>query len=1083
MAVAAPRTSKEEQDDWSQERLLRIAGPEYGENTPVRITGPDWTSLVIVHAECGPRSAPLDCTSVVASRVRANKLNDILRHLWVDDGAQQGRTRDYQFVVVYRAEVRFRDEMDSRWGKLSISHDCEVEVKEPVFPFAKGKWKSLERFLLACKFTDVALQEEIFYAPSLKEARIQHLVKDAEKRGLIRPDWESKREDFMYKGLRAKFKDPDCHDVLLNTAGMRVVWMGGTEWSEASYWGVGSKGEGMNRLGSMLGELYRETTLEKRYPEVPSALFFSAATEQFEDADFSTDNFVRTLTHKLLEGIRGMPGERGAADAGRRQVAQSFRSLFDGAVELLEMHKARADQERAHCNARLAESGEVLKSRAQQQLVDVEPALRRLETSLARVKGATLDVGEMIAVTERQIQRAQDARALIRQFNAFCALGEESMSKLVTLLTTREERQREKRKADRERFLAEVYAMIAKGRIVEIGEDYDDDLYDIDECNLSMARHATKPQGVHEAMSQDPVLQEVMQSHEYRGMLDQFKVLDLLAKDSQTVQGFVKIKELVKGWSPGRNCTTARRGIRNVSQYDQFLVNALLGDSRTQFLGELSSLQEGLYDALKGFEKDEVWADKLAAALDGDGSQDGTMVLRHLERIYMRPMRRVVELLTTLGHKKEGEDRYLQTVFMYGSALPEDLCQLLAPESDVSRCVRVEAYCARRVFHPHHQLVLREILTRIAVAHPTDRSISLRVDARLGNEHSRRMRGARELLQRLLGSTESRLKSLRDEHLVRDSESGQVKAKQRGELTEYLLEIHRQSWAVPFQEVLTKARDHLDEWVQRLDDVYRCCFEWLRRVERQVPEAAESIRKHMDDVFADLLKEYQGEDHGVTRFRPDGSLPSPQGLEGWLIEAVFATMPPSCGGEKGASDVVNAMHAAQAATRRLDALCTKRRRFDLQVSDMCHRLQKRLLDRFRETIFTSTDALRQEQERGKSLSVGTAYHELLRNVSWAVVGREILSQNLSDFSKQISPGTRQELAEVKYELQRELEHVLSAAVRTAVAAVAVEALSTVTHAQERTDYNPRDRLEPLDPSQPTLACKRLCLFLQSQIEE
>lgn len=70
----------------------------------------------------------------------------------------------------------------------------------------------------------------------------------------IRPDWEIVKDDVMYTGLFAKFsQDKHCMAVLSGTENASLIESS----TKDEYWGCGSNGMGLNRLGKLL-EIIRE---------------------------------------------------------------------------------------------------------------------------------------------------------------------------------------------------------------------------------------------------------------------------------------------------------------------------------------------------------------------------------------------------------------------------------------------------------------------------------------------------------------------------------------------------------------------------------------------------------------------------------------------------------------------------------------------------------------------------------------------------------------------------------------------------------------------------------------------------------
>ena len=119
-------------------------------------------------------------------------------------------------------------------------------------PFSLGgkRWQTSEHYFQAQKFVGTgneAYVEEVRNAkyPSIA-ARLGRSRKVA-----LRADWESVKDDVMRAAVRAKF---DAHPVLrtrlLDTGDAVLV----EKTTGDTYWGCGSDGTGLNRLGHILME-------------------------------------------------------------------------------------------------------------------------------------------------------------------------------------------------------------------------------------------------------------------------------------------------------------------------------------------------------------------------------------------------------------------------------------------------------------------------------------------------------------------------------------------------------------------------------------------------------------------------------------------------------------------------------------------------------------------------------------------------------------------------------------------------------------------------------------------------------------
>lgn len=109
-------------------------------------------------------------------------------------------------------------------------------------------WPTSEAYFQACKFEDRAYREQIRLAPSpMKAANL------GRSRSVpLRTDWNEVKDDAMRRALKAKFAaHPQLRSLLLSTGDEPII--------EATtgdlYWGCGTSGDGLNRLGELLVEL------------------------------------------------------------------------------------------------------------------------------------------------------------------------------------------------------------------------------------------------------------------------------------------------------------------------------------------------------------------------------------------------------------------------------------------------------------------------------------------------------------------------------------------------------------------------------------------------------------------------------------------------------------------------------------------------------------------------------------------------------------------------------------------------------------------------------------------------------------
>jgi N-glycosidase YbiA len=131
-----------------------------------------------------------------------------------------------------RKQIRF-------YGKdhpLSNFYEAPFRIGSFIFP-------TNEHFYQANKSDDFYERLDIIMADTPKEAKL--MGRDVENH---RNNWGQKRLLYMWKGLKAKFQNPQLREYLLNTGDAELVENNVFD----PYWGCGRNGEGRNMLGKML---------------------------------------------------------------------------------------------------------------------------------------------------------------------------------------------------------------------------------------------------------------------------------------------------------------------------------------------------------------------------------------------------------------------------------------------------------------------------------------------------------------------------------------------------------------------------------------------------------------------------------------------------------------------------------------------------------------------------------------------------------------------------------------------------------------------------------------------------------------
>ncbi len=116
-------------------------------------------------------------------------------------------------------------------------------------------WRTSEHAFQAEKFNWASkdaqnVRQQIMNTPTSREA----FQIAQQNQYLSRPDWHDIKEDIMLEILRCKFQDAHLSNVLHKTGTCYLI--------EASpfdaYWGYGSDGKGLNRLGILLMQVRKE---------------------------------------------------------------------------------------------------------------------------------------------------------------------------------------------------------------------------------------------------------------------------------------------------------------------------------------------------------------------------------------------------------------------------------------------------------------------------------------------------------------------------------------------------------------------------------------------------------------------------------------------------------------------------------------------------------------------------------------------------------------------------------------------------------------------------------------------------------
>ncbi|KAH9580958.1 NADAR protein [Trypanosoma melophagium] len=152
--------------------------------------------------------------------------------------------------------VRFHDVHEVPYGVFSPLSPHPIVVRHKQYP-------SLHHYFLSERFSDSPLALAIQSATSVWE--LDRLVREAEKNGFQREDWNRVKVDVMLLGNYMKFKQNDAaRNLLLETGDRLIVDHTATD----DFWGDRGDGTGKNILGIILmavrERLQRETTKARK---------------------------------------------------------------------------------------------------------------------------------------------------------------------------------------------------------------------------------------------------------------------------------------------------------------------------------------------------------------------------------------------------------------------------------------------------------------------------------------------------------------------------------------------------------------------------------------------------------------------------------------------------------------------------------------------------------------------------------------------------------------------------------------------------------------------------------------------------
>lgn len=123
-------------------------------------------------------------------------------------------------------------------------------------------WPTSEHYFQAMKFLDAA------HAKKIRETKSPMIAArmGRDRTVKIHADWNSRRDNVMYKAICAKFtQHEDLRAMLLETGNATLV----EHTANDGYWGDGGDGSGKNRLGELLMKLRDALRGKKESPSPP----------------------------------------------------------------------------------------------------------------------------------------------------------------------------------------------------------------------------------------------------------------------------------------------------------------------------------------------------------------------------------------------------------------------------------------------------------------------------------------------------------------------------------------------------------------------------------------------------------------------------------------------------------------------------------------------------------------------------------------------------------------------------------------------------------------------------------------------
>ena len=140
-------------------------------------------------------------------------------------------------------EIRFYS-VNTAYGEFSNFAYYPIKINKKI-------WKTTEHYFQAQKFKGTAHEVKIRKAPSpMKAAQLGRTRKIR-----IRQDWDRVKDHVMYTAVKAKFSQHEALKQLLIKTGEAIII---EDAPNDDYWGIGSHGKGLNKLGKILMQIRKE---------------------------------------------------------------------------------------------------------------------------------------------------------------------------------------------------------------------------------------------------------------------------------------------------------------------------------------------------------------------------------------------------------------------------------------------------------------------------------------------------------------------------------------------------------------------------------------------------------------------------------------------------------------------------------------------------------------------------------------------------------------------------------------------------------------------------------------------------------